>query len=43
MDDHGRFTLTAKGKPKSIQVIKEGMHLSHNVFPDEDLRAIKIP
>jgi type II secretory pathway pseudopilin PulG len=42
-DDSGRFSLKTKGAPQSVYVIKEGVQISHTIFPDEDLKAIKIP
>lgn len=42
-DDNGRFSLKTKGAPQSVYVIKEGVHISHTIFPGDDLKTIKIP
>ena len=42
-DDGGRFSLKTKGAPQSVYVIKEGVQISHTIFPGDDLKTIKIP
>jgi hypothetical protein len=42
-DDSGRFLVKTKGTPQSVQVITEGKHMSHIIFPGDDIKAIKIP
>jgi len=43
-DDKGLFILNTKGKPRSVYVITGKTHMSHTIFPDDDLsKRIKIP
>ena len=42
-DDSGRFLVKTKGTPHSVYVIREGTLISHNIFPGDDLKTIKIP
>ena len=43
LDDNGRFLLNTRGAPQSLHVISGDTHISHTIWPGDDLKNIKIP
>jgi hypothetical protein len=43
LDDSGRFFVTTRGEPQSLHIITGDTHISHTIWPGDDLRNVKIP
>lgn len=43
LDTSGRFLVTTRGEPQSLYIISGETHLSHTIWPGDDLTNIRIP